>query len=238
MKDSFVLFTEYRDTVITMDNESAGILFKMILNYEADHIANEDIDYDNLSMGEASIAFTFIRRQLDRTDAQYEEMLEKKREAGRKGAGKRWGDSTAMANNSTAIAEDSSAIAEHSTAIADDSSECHPVPVHVHDKEKETSPYGEEKKESAKRFRKPTLEEVREYCQQRGNNIEPQVFLDFYESVGWKVGTKPMKDWKACVRTWEQRRKERARSGTTNKFTAGIVKADYSDFNEEEWIAN
>jgi len=94
------------------------------------------------------------------------------------------------------------------------------------------------KKESAQRFRKPSVDEVREYCQQRGNGIEAQTFVDFYEGVGWKVGTKPMKDWKACVRTWEQRRKERARSGTTNKFSAGIVQSDYSDFNEEDWIAN
>lgn len=55
-----------------------------------------------------------------------------------------------------------------------------------------------------KRFRKPTLEEVAAYCKERGNNVNPQRFIDFYESKGWKVGKTPMKDWKACVRTWEQ----------------------------------
>lgn len=56
-----------------------------------------------------------------------------------------------------------------------------------------------------KRFIKPTLEEVAAYCKERKNNVDPQRFIDFYESKGWKVGNQPMKDWKACVRTWEKR---------------------------------
>ena len=64
---------------------------------------------------------------------------------------------------------------------------------------------------SNSRFVKPTLEEIAEYCRsERKNNIDPQVFFDFYESVGWKVGNKPMKDWRACVRTWERREKPTA----------------------------
>lgn len=55
------------------------------------------------------------------------------------------------------------------------------------------------------RFKKPTLEEITAYCTERKNNVDPQAFFDFYESVGWRVGNKPMKDWKACVRTWERR---------------------------------
>ena len=54
-----------------------------------------------------------------------------------------------------------------------------------------------------KNFKKPTLEEVEEYCKERNNNINAQKFIDFYESKGWKVGKTPMKDWKACIRTWE-----------------------------------
>lgn len=57
----------------------------------------------------------------------------------------------------------------------------------------------------AKRFVKPTAEEVRAYCAERGNHVDAQAFVDFYEAKGWKVGSSPMKDWKAAVRTWEQR---------------------------------
>ena len=56
-----------------------------------------------------------------------------------------------------------------------------------------------------KRFKKPTLEEVKEYCIERNNNINPELFVDYYESNGWKVGRNSMKDWKACVRTWEKK---------------------------------
>lgn len=58
-------------------------------------------------------------------------------------------------------------------------------------------------------FTPPTIEEIREYCVNRNNNVNPEQFYDFYESKGWIVGNARMKDWKAAVRTWE-RRSERA----------------------------
>lgn len=54
------------------------------------------------------------------------------------------------------------------------------------------------------KFTPPTLEEVREYCQERKNSVDPERWLDHYTSNGWKVGRNPMKDWKAAVRTWER----------------------------------
>lgn len=50
----------------------------------------------------------------------------------------------------------------------------------------------------------PTLEEVRAYCQERGNNVDPERFYDFYESKGWMVGKSKMKDFKAAIRNWER----------------------------------
>ena len=55
-----------------------------------------------------------------------------------------------------------------------------------------------------KRFEKPTLSEIKEYCIERNNNVDAQHFYDYYESNGWKVGKNSMKDWKAAVRTWER----------------------------------
>ena len=59
-------------------------------------------------------------------------------------------------------------------------------------------------KKRASRFTQPTLEEVQAYCVERGNGVDPQRFVDYYSSNGWKVGKNPMKDWKAAVRTWER----------------------------------
>lgn len=56
----------------------------------------------------------------------------------------------------------------------------------------------------AKRFVKPTLSEIKQYCTERNNNVNAEQFYDYYESNGWKVGKNSMKDWKAAVRTWER----------------------------------
>lgn len=56
-------------------------------------------------------------------------------------------------------------------------------------------------------FQPPSLEEVQAYCKERNNHVDPERFIDFYESKGWMVGKNKMKNWKACVRTWEQRDK-------------------------------
>ena len=55
-----------------------------------------------------------------------------------------------------------------------------------------------------KKFVKPTVEEVRNYCLERKNNVDPERFVNFYESKDWFVGKNKMKDWKAAVRTWER----------------------------------
>lgn len=72
-------------------------------------------------------------------------------------------------------------------------------------KETVNEPAPVEKKEP-RRFIKPTLEEITDYCKERNNGISAQNFFDFYESKGWKIGSQSMKDWRAAIRTWEQRR--------------------------------
>lgn len=69
----------------------------------------------------------------------------------------------------------------------------------------------------ASRFTPPTVEEVRAYCEERGNAVDPERFVDYYSSNGWKVGRNSMRDWRAAVRTWERddRKKE---SGSGNPF--------------------
>ena len=56
-------------------------------------------------------------------------------------------------------------------------------------------------------FVPPTVEEVRAYCDERKNGIDPQSFIDFYSAKGWMIGSNKMKDWRAAVRNWETRRR-------------------------------
>ena len=57
---------------------------------------------------------------------------------------------------------------------------------------------------SRKRFTPPTVDEVAAYCRERRNAVDAQRFVDFYAASGWMRGKTPVRDWKACVRTWER----------------------------------
>ena len=72
---------------------------------------------------------------------------------------------------------------------------------------KESIEEGETAPAKRKRFTPPTVEEVSSYCIERKNGIDPQAFIDYYEARGWNIGKNKMKDWKAAVRTWENRQK-------------------------------
>ena len=70
-----------------------------------------------------------------------------------------------------------------------------------------------------KRFKPPTVEEVRAYCEERKNSVDAEKFVDFYASKGWMVGSNRMKDWQASVRTWE--RKDSDFRNSANRGPAG-----------------
>ena len=72
----------------------------------------------------------------------------------------------------------------------------------------------------------PSVDEVESYCDERNNGINPQAFIDFYQTRGWKVGKEKMKDWKAAIRTWENNKKEREATAKPSHYST--VKKDFS----------
>lgn len=89
------------------------------------------------------------------------------------------------------------------------------------------------------RFAPPTLEEVRAYCEERKNDIDPEAFIDHYTGNGWKVGKNPMKDWRAAVRQWERNdiragRKPKQQQFANKSFDTADIEAlfasDLEDF--------
>jgi hypothetical protein len=74
-------------------------------------------------------------------------------------------------------------------------------------------------KASRQRFIKPTIEEIKAYCEERENGIDAQEFFDSNETKGWVVGTTrtPMKDWQAAIRTWEHARKRNLQQSGNRK---------------------
>ena len=63
----------------------------------------------------------------------------------------------------------------------------------------------------SKNFQKPTIEEVTTYIQERNNNIDPESFYHYYEANNWCMGKTKIKNWKACIITWEKRNKPNQR---------------------------
>lgn len=181
MKDSFILYTEYREQIEQLSMSERGELFTAILDYAS------GVGLPELSPV-VGMAFSFIRSRLDRDAEKYAEVCEKRREAGRIGGLSKSKQKLAKASKCK------QSLANQADNDIDNDN----------DKEKESN------KEKEKRFIPPTVEEVRayahEYSLSKGlPDIDPEGFIDFYASKGWIVGKTKMKDWKAAVRNWFRR---------------------------------
>lgn len=88
-----------------------------------------------------------------------------------------------------------------------------------------------------KRFEKPSISGIEKYCIERNNNVNAEQFFDYYESNGWKVGKNSMKDWKACVRTWERNGYDKPIKKKNNKQDAlndmRDLMSEYGGVNEQ-----
>lgn len=208
--NAFVFYLEYESQLSRLSDEQLGKLIRAIIAYKKN---GEPCDSGDIAV---DLSFDFIKVDIDKQAENYR----KKAEAGRLGGSKNKQNEASESN-----AKQKEANGSKSNHKKEKEKEIEK------DIEKESSPKGEQKKE---RMARPTVEEVSEYCRERGNNVNAQHFVDFYQSKGWKVGTQPMKDWRACVRTWEQREKPRA----ANRFASGLIASDYSGIREEDLIAN
>lgn len=125
---------------------------------------------------------------------------------------------TSLTENQAGLTEDEASLAEDETVLNNktDQTETNDNKMNQNEsklpKEKKNNNNNKKEKENKNknerergRFAPPSPEEVRAYCRERNNRVNPDQFVDFYAAKGWKIGNQTMKDWKACVRTWEQR---------------------------------
>lgn len=158
----------------------------------------------------SNMAFKFIKHEIDFNNEKYEDSIAKKREAGRQGGLARVANQANQANQ-----------ANPSTAKQTQANQANPS-IYVNDnvivndnvlKKKDNS---NELSKKEKRFLPPTVDDVRAYCHERGNNVDAERFINHYTSNGWMVGKNKMKDWKAAVRTWEKGSEEKKPSKPSN----------------------
>lgn len=101
------------------------------------------------------------------------------------------------------------------------------LPDRYQEKEKEIEIDTEIEKRKNKRFTPPSVTEVSDYVAEKGYHIDPEAFVDFYQSKGWKVGKDSMKDWKAAVRTWAKRETKTPKLKNAPSMSHG--------YTEDEW---
>ena len=185
MKDSFIVFTSYMKNISRLNMEQRGVLLTAMMCYQL----GEDLpEMDAIT----DLAFSFIKDDMDFNNTKYEEKCEKNRINGKKG-----GRPSTKANGLSEKPKKANGLSENPTKPNKTLYEYDYEYEYEHDNKKNTP--------SQKKFVKPSVEDIKAYCQERNNMVNPEAFIDFYESKGWKVGNQPMKDWKAAVRNWERR---------------------------------
>lgn len=94
--------------------------------------------------------------------------------------------------------------------------------------EKEKREKEKERPRARARFSPPSTDDVSAYAAGRGLDIDAAAFVDFYSAKGWKVGTSPMRDWRAAVRNWCRRDGGRGRVGPSGQAPRGAVRDEYA----------
>lgn len=190
------VYTDFAEAMEALSDAERGRLFMSMLQYASTGEAG------TLS-GAERFVWPIAKQNIDRAQAE----LEKRAENGRKGGRPKKATEN---EEKQPKAKESKKKQTKDNKDKDKDKENNIIPLSPNG---DIPPKGE--RPPVKRFVKPTADEVRAYCAERGNRVDAQAFVDFYEAKGWKVGNAPMKDWKAAVRTWEKRDAERKRAATS-----------------------
>lgn len=177
----FKLWLHHRPLIDAVPDDVAGRAIKAALNYFA---TGEVVQLGQLE----TVLFSSIKSDIDDAHADYLRDVENGKKGGR-----------------PKLTEEEKPLVTEGNP---------PVPtVTEGDGEKEGEGEGEKKSMSAdkppkrSRFSPPTIEQVKSYCEEKGYAVDPERFVNYYTSNGWRVGKNPMKDWKAAVRNWNGKEK-------------------------------
>lgn len=192
-----------REHVDLLSNEQAGILLKNLLRYSntGEVIETEDIGVKML--------FSVLRSQIDRDSTKYERIVEKRKQSGRMGGLAKAKQNIANVASAKFAKQTVANVADNDTVtdtVNDNVNDN--VTVNVNDTIKEDSKESKKGADKPTRFIPPTLSEVQKYISDNKYSVNASTFIDFYTAKGWMVGKNKMKDWKAAVRTWQNKDKQ------------------------------
>ena len=217
-KKSFILYADQEKHISMMTDVQAGQLLKAIYSYAADKTPPV------LTDPFVVMAFSFISEQMDRDAQKYEDICEKRRAIGKKG-GAPVGNSNAskttnwlkkqpkQPDNDTETENDTDTVnaTDTVTVTVNDNAT---VIDNEYDTDTVSPGMGDNNAcahshpQKPELFVPPDINEINAYCTETGKPIDAQAFINYYQSIGWKVGRNPMIDWKAAVRQWRRRDEE------------------------------
>ena len=204
MKPGMILYREELGMLLMMTAEDAGEAIRLLARRFLRDIEPET-DNERIADFLASAL-----PKLDKDIAEYEKKVSAGQAGGKQSASKRQAQSKHTASTSQAEAKQDASTGKRN-------------------KEQGTRNIELKNKEPVVvAFRPPTLDEVKEYCDERNSGISAEHFYDYYSSNGWQVGRTKMKDWKAAVRTWERTEFKRSEPKTTTTLSDG-------DFISHDW---
>ena len=217
LRDGFIFYESFRSAMKELPVETQALLYNALADYALYDIAPEFGD-DGIARG----FFALMRPQIDANN--------RRRDAGARGGrpAKSADDDGCEAPQET----DEQPNVNQSETIAKPCNKQTTTMTEPKEKEKgngkakaNANAKGNAKSASVDKprcFAIPTVEEIRAFCVERGNGIDPQRFYDYYESKGWLIGSQPMKNWQAAVRSWEGREPARAPNATETYAKKGV----------------
>jgi hypothetical protein len=189
-QESLTLFEEAYTSTLKLSDEQFGALMRAAFRYrfEGTSYSGDDSCVD--------MAFQFISNQIDR----YAAACDSKAAAARE----RWKASERQTGDTQDGAGTKSTDESKRVQKVQGNAPILSVPIQSNPIQSKDSEGPDKRPARSKKFVPPNINEVRAYCQERGNSVDPQRFLDFYEASGWTRGASKIRDWRACVRTWEK----------------------------------
>ena len=226
MRDGFIFYESFWNAIKELPAQTQLLLYNALAGY-----ALCDIEPDFGDDGIAKGFFTLMRPQIDANNRRREAGLRGGRPA--KSAEQEPYESCGENEKKAGRNQDVTKPKPNDNQDATKAEPKEKAKAKANGKEKENANgNGKEKSraicaDAPRRFTKPTVEDIRAYCRERGNGIDPQRFFDFYEAKGWRVGNQPMQDWQASIRTWEGREQGNARErGSTNPFKKMLLEEE------------
>lgn len=204
-KPGVMFYFDVRQCIKRLDTNEKGRLFEAILDYAEFGIV-PDLD------GALGVAWDFIQPKLDRDAGRYDRQVEQKqyavfvRELRKKGGNPIPFDEW----KSLPDIERNRMISADTGRYPTSTNNLQTTTPNLQTTTSTDNRIGADKPPARTRFLPPKVEEVRAYCHEQGyTRVDPERFIDYYQSNGWKVGKNPMKDWKAAVRGWNGRDKDK-----------------------------